>query len=112
MTLGGLLSLPFIPYSCDKLGRKKSVIIGSVIIIFGVAMQAGAVNFPMFFAARIILGTGMTLATTAGPLLVAEIAHPQARAIPTTFMGLAYAIGSFVASWVTFGTLKIPNDWA
>ncbi|KAJ1323886.1 hexose transporter-like protein [Microdochium nivale] len=112
MTLGGLISLPFIPYSCDVLGRKKSVIIGSVIIIVGVALQAGAINFPMFFAARIILGTGMTLATTAGPLLVAEIAHPQDRAILTTFMGLAYAIGSFVASWVTFGTLKIPNDWA
>ncbi|KAH7014227.1 general substrate transporter [Microdochium trichocladiopsis] len=112
MTLGGLLALPVIPWCCDHLGRKKTVIIGSFIILLGVALQAGAINFPMFFAARIILGTGMTLATTAGPLLVAEIAHPQDRAILTTFMGLAYAIGSFVASWVTFGTLKIPNDWA
>lgn len=112
MSLGGLISLPFIPYMCDTVGRKPTIIIGSVIILLGVGLQAGAINFDMFFAARIILGFGMTWATASGPLLVAEIAHPQDRAILTTFMGLAYAIGSFVASWVTFGTLKIPSDWA
>jgi MFS family permease len=112
MSLGGLIGLLFIPYTCDHLGRKAGVIIGSFIIVLGVALQAGAVNFDMFFAARIIIGVGMTLSTAAGPLLVAEIAHPQDRAILTTFMGLAYAIGSFVASWVTFGTLKIQSDWA
>jgi sugar porter (SP) family MFS transporter len=112
MSLGGLISLPFIPFMCDRLGRKPTIITGSVIILLGVGLQAGAVNFDMFFAARIILGFGMTWATSAGPLLVAEIAHPQDRAILTTFMGLAYAIGSFVASWVTFGTLKIESDWA
>ena len=112
MSLGALISLPFVPYMCDHLGRKPTIAIGSLIIILGVGLQAGALNFDMFFAARIVLGFGMTLATASGPLLVAEIAHPQDRAILTTFMGLAYAIGSFVASWVTFGTLKIPSDWA
>lgn len=112
MSLGGLIGLPFVPYMCDHMGRKPTIIVGSLIIILGVGLQAGALNFAMFFAARIVLGTGMTLATASGPLLVAEIAHPQDRAILTTFMGLAYAIGSFIASWVTFGTLQIPSDWA
>lgn len=112
MTLGGLFALPFVPYMCDHVGRKPTIICGSFIILLGVGLQAGAINFNMFFVARIILGFGMTWATASGPLLVAEIAHPQDRAILTTFMGLAYAIGSFVAAWVTFGTLKIQSDWA
>jgi len=112
MSLGALIGLPFVPFMCDHLGRKPTVIVGSLIILLGVGLQAGALNFDMFFASRMVLGVGMTLATASGPLLVAEIAHPQDRAILTTFMGLAYAIGSFVASWVTFGTLKIQSDWA
>lgn len=103
MSLGSLIGLPFVPWMCDHLGRKPTVIVGSCIIILGVGLQAGALSFDMFFAARIVLGVGMCLATSSGPLLVAEIAHPQDRAILTTFMGLAYAIGSFIASWVTFG---------
>lgn len=112
MSLGALIGLPFVPFCCDRLGRKLTVIIGQLIIILGVGLQAGAINFDMFFSARFVLGIGMTLSTASAPLLVAEISHPQDRAILTTFMGLAYSIGAFVASWVTFATLKIPSDWA
>jgi MFS family permease len=54
----------------------------------------------------------MVLATSGGPLLCAEIAHPQDRAILTTFMGCSYSMGSFLASWITLGTLKVPSNWA
>jgi MFS family permease len=112
MSLGSLIGLPLVPITCDHLGRKNGVIIGSIILVGGVALQAGASNYGMFLGARFVLGCGMVFATNAGPLLCAEIAHPQDRAIITTFMGCSYAVGSFVAAWTTFGTLKIPSDWA
>lgn len=112
MSLGSIAGFPIVPWACDRLGRKMTVIIGSLIIILGAGLQAGAMSYGMFWAGRIILGLGMVLATTAGPLLCAEIAHPQDRAIITTFMGCSYAVGSFLASWITFGTLKIQSNWA
>lgn len=112
MSLGSIIGFPVVPYVCDHLGRRWAVIIGSLILIFGTGLQAGAANFAMFFGGRIVLGIGMVLATSGGPLLCAEIAHPQDRAILTTFMGCSYSVGSFLASWITLGTLKIPSNWA
>lgn len=112
MTLGSLSALGFIPPICDKLGRKPGVLIGCFIVLLGVGMQAGAVNYEMFLALRFFIGFGMAITIGAAPLLVAEIAHPQDRAILSTFMGVAYYLGSFTASWATFGTLQIQSDWA
>jgi MFS family permease len=58
------------------------------------------------------IGFGMALVIGAAPMLVAEISHPQDRAILCTFMGCSYHLGSFISSWVTFGTLQITSDWA
>jgi sugar porter (SP) family MFS transporter len=112
MSLGSIIGLIAVPWVCDRLGRKKGVILGSSILVVGVALQAGAANYGMFLSARFVLGFGMAFATNAGPLLCAEIAHPQDRAIITTFMGCSYAVGSFVAAWTTYGTLQIKSDWA
>lgn len=54
----------------------------------------------------------MAITIGAAPMLVAEIAHPQDRAILSTFMGCSYHLGSFISSWATFGTLQIQSDWA
>jgi MFS family permease len=42
MTLGSLGALPFIPPICDKWGRKMGIYIGSVLVLLGVGLQAGA----------------------------------------------------------------------
>lgn len=112
MTLGSLAALPFIPPICDKLGRKWGVMIGSFIILLGVGLQAGAANYEMFLAGRFFIGFGMAITIGAAPLLVAEISHPQDRAVLCTFMGVSWFVGSFIASWTTYGTLRIHSDWA
>ena len=112
MTLGSLGALIFIPPICDKLGRKWGIYIGSVFVLMGTGLQSGANNFNMFIAGRFIIGFGMAITLGAAPILVAEISHPQDRAILTTFMGVAWFVGSFTASWVTYGTLKVNSNWA
>lgn len=112
MTLGSLSGLGFIPPICDNWGRKPGVIIGSVIVLLGVGLQAGAANYDMFLGSRFVIGFGMAITIGAAPMLVAEISHPQDRAILCTFMGCSYHMGSFISSWTTFGTLTIDSDWA
>lgn len=73
MTLGSLAGLPLIPPICDKWGRKIGVIIGSLIVLLGVGLQAGAVNYEMFLMSRFVIGLGMAITIGAAPMLVAEI---------------------------------------
>lgn len=42
--LGGLLTLPIIPWVNDTLGRKHSITIGSIVLCIGVAIQSSAIN--------------------------------------------------------------------
>ena len=51
--------MPFIPPICDKFGRKAGIIVGSVLVLLGVGLQAGANNFDMFIAGRFVIGFGM-----------------------------------------------------
>lgn len=42
--LGGLISLPIVPYVNDKFGRKHSITLGSFILIIGVILQSTSRN--------------------------------------------------------------------
>jgi len=44
--------------------------------------------------------------------LIAELVHPQHRAIFTTIYNSTWYLGSIVAAWLTYGTFKIPNAWS
>ncbi len=61
----------------------------------------------MFIAARWILGFGDILVICTAPLLIAEIAPVQDRAILVTIAGANYQSGAFIAAWTTYGTLQI-----
>jgi len=107
MSLGSLIGLFFNPYLIDWAGRKSGIMVGCIIMLLAVGLQSGAQNFGMFVAARLALGFGDTIVLGSAPLLIAEISHPQDRAILVTLSGASYHSGAFVASWVTYGTLKI-----
>ncbi|KAK5939703.1 hypothetical protein PMZ80_008083 [Knufia obscura] len=112
MSLGSLIGLFFVPYLIDWAGRRSGILIGSMIMLLGVGLQAGARNFGMFIASRLLIGFGDCIVLGAAPLLIAELAHPQDRAILVTLSGASYHSGAFIASWVTYATLQIPSDWS
>lgn len=107
MSLGSIIGLAPVPYLLDHYGRKSGIIVGCFIMILAVGLQAGAQNFGMFIAARLLLGFGDTIVLSGAPLLIAEISHPQDRAIMVTMSASSYFWGAFIASWVTYGTLRI-----
>ncbi|OJJ45051.1 hypothetical protein ASPZODRAFT_160538 [Penicilliopsis zonata CBS 506.65] len=112
MSAGALSGLLFLPFLMDRYGRKPCLVLGSLFMLLGVGLQSGALNFAMFVAARWILGVGDILVICTAPLLVAEIAPPQDRAVLVTISGATYYTGAFIAAWTTYGTLKIESNWA
>ncbi|GJE85509.1 hexose transporter [Phanerochaete sordida] len=110
--IGSLAAYPFAPYLSDGLGRRLTVWIGATIMLAGVAVQAAANRLNMFYAARFVIGFGLTFATNSAPMFVTEIAYPPYRPQLTALYNSLWYSGNIVASWTCFGTEFINNNWS
>ncbi|KAK3661081.1 hypothetical protein LTR10_001720 [Elasticomyces elasticus] len=110
--LGSVFSVTFLWWLVEKIGRRYTIMIGAVIIIFGVFLQSFATSLAMFASARAIIGMGLSFEYTAAPMLVTEVAHPAHRAQLSTLLNTLYNFGATIAAWVTLGTLTIQSDWS
>jgi MFS family permease len=110
--LGGVVSQFFLWWLVEKIGRRYTIVAGSVIIIIGVFLQSFANGLVMFAVARTVIGLGLSFEYTAAPMLVTELAHPTHRAQLSTFLNTLYNLGATLAAWVTLGTLTIQSDWS
>ncbi|KZT53647.1 general substrate transporter [Calocera cornea HHB12733] len=110
--IGLLAATPITPYVIDGFGRRIAIVIGAFLMISGTAVQTASSNSSMFMGARFLFGFGLAFATSASPLLISELSYPSQRApIVSTYNSLWYS-GAIVAAWTTFGTFRIPNQWA
>ncbi|ETI25853.1 hypothetical protein G647_02630 [Cladophialophora carrionii CBS 160.54] len=95
------------------IGRRYAFIHGTVILLVGVALQAGARNFAMVVVGRIIAGIGTSVIGTNLAAYQAEVSHPRIRGRVVSFVQLSYQIGVLIAYVVGLGTVKISghNSW-
>ncbi|KAL4789719.1 general substrate transporter [Aspergillus venezuelensis] len=110
--LGAILSTPFSALISDRYGRRWSIFIGSIIMIAGVAIQTASNSLAPFIVSRIVVGFGITLALTAGPVLISELVHPSHRVFVTALYATTFYVGSLICAWVVYGTLNLSSSWA
>ncbi|KAJ3044100.1 hypothetical protein HDV00_003204 [Rhizophlyctis rosea] len=65
---------------------------------------------PIFMAGRFLSGFGVTIATTAAPSYVIELAHPLFRGTIGGLYNCTWFIGSIIATWSTYGSKNINNN--
>ena len=61
------------------LGRRKTIMMGSLIFCLGGGLQTGAQNLGYLYSGRAIAGLGVGILVMIIPLYQAEIAHPAIR---------------------------------
>ncbi|KAH9835009.1 hexose transporter [Rhodofomes roseus] len=105
--IGSLAAYPFAPYLSDGIGRRATIFVGAIFTLIGVAIQSAAYNIGMF-----LIGFGVCFATNAAPMLVTEISYPTYRAPLTSVYNSLWYSGNVIASWTTYGTAYIPNQWS
>lgn len=66
----------------------------------------------MFIVARFFVGLGCSIAQNSAPLLLTEIAHPQHRGRVTAVYNTLWNFGAIIATWTTYGTFKMNNNWS
>ncbi|KDQ15950.1 hypothetical protein BOTBODRAFT_130708 [Botryobasidium botryosum FD-172 SS1] len=107
--IGALLALPIAPYASDNLGRRKGLLVGSCIMLGGVALQTMATTITLFILSRGMIGFGLNFAANAAPLLIVELAYPTQRGPVTALYNSSWYLGSIIAAWITFGTFRISG---
>ncbi|KAF2228186.1 general substrate transporter [Elsinoe ampelina] len=109
-TGGAFFGAAFSGPSGDYLGRRWTIVLGSIVFMLGGGLQAGATNLNFLYAGRAIAGLGVGFLVTIIPLFQSELAHPSIRGRVTALQQFMLGIGALVATWTTFGTLNYSND--
>ncbi|KZO94420.1 MFS transporter [Calocera viscosa TUFC12733] len=110
--IGSIIALPIVPWTNDYYGRKPSIIIGSIIMLVGVALQAASVHIAMFFVARLLLGIGIVFGVGGASQLLAELVHPSDRAVCIGLFSESWYGGAIVAAGVTLGSFAMTSTWS
>ncbi|KAK7208416.1 MFS transporter [Myxozyma melibiosi] len=100
---GGLFGALTVSYLADTFGRRKCIVLGSLLCVIGSALQAGSVHVAMFIAVRFITGFGVGQLLTSVPMYQSELSRPYSRGLTVGTHGVMIVIGYTLSSWVGVG---------
>lgn len=99
---GCVIGALFAGYLSDKFGRKKILILTSILFFVSALGSALAGGLPMFIFARFIGGLGVGAASMLSPLYISEIAPAKNRGTLVSIYQLAIVIGINIIYFVNF----------
>ncbi|KAJ3042204.1 hypothetical protein HDV00_007914 [Rhizophlyctis rosea] len=110
-TFGGLIGALVAGPACDQWGRRVGMALGSVIVIVGTIMCAAPPdpNYGVFGTGRFLCGFGVTIASSACPAWVIEMAHPAYRGWIGGIYNTFWFVGNIIATWIAYGTQPLEG---
>jgi len=81
----------------DRFGRRKMLLITSVVFIAGALVCAAASSIQILILGRVVVGMGIGLASSVVPLYISEISPAKARGWQVSLFQLAVTVGILVA---------------
>jgi MFS family permease len=81
----------------DRFGRRKMLLITSLVFIAGALVCSVAPSIMILMAGRLILGVGIGLASSVVPLYISEVAPAKARGSQVSLFQLALTVGILLA---------------
>ena len=96
----------------DILGRRKTILYGSVVFFIGGALQAFANGMPMMILGRIIAGLGVGALSTIVPVYQSEISPPHNRGKLACIEFSGNICGYATSVWVDYFCSFIDSDWS
>ncbi|KAJ5348526.1 uncharacterized protein N7506_001779 [Penicillium brevicompactum] len=87
----------------ERLGRKKAILLGTIIMSVGTILQASSFSLPQMFVGRIILGIGNGINTSSAPIWQTETAPAKWRG-KLVMLEMVMNIAGFAAvNWINYG---------
>ncbi|GJC83604.1 high-affinity glucose transporter [Colletotrichum liriopes] len=97
--LGTIINMLF----ANKIGRRHTIFVGSVISCLGSALQAGAVNMAMLIIGRFIGGAAVGMVTSTIPMYASELSEAKYRGTLSGLLQWMLSWGFLVAQWLGYG---------
>ncbi|KAF1944883.1 hypothetical protein EJ02DRAFT_431991 [Clathrospora elynae] len=110
LEIGAFISSIMVGRIGDVLGRRKTILYGSLIFVVGGALQTFANGVPMMLLGRIIAGLGVGSLSTIVPVYQSEISPPHNRGRMGCIEFTGNVSGYAVSVWVDYFCTYIKGD--
>jgi len=97
--LGTIINMVF----ADKLGRKRTILLGSLVSLLGSALQSGSTSIVMLIVGRFIGGVAVGILTSTIPMYASEISMAKWRGALSGLLQWFLSWGFLVAQWLGYG---------
>jgi len=112
LEVGAFISSLVVGRIGDVLGRRRTILYGSLIFVVGGALQTFANGISMMLLGRVIAGLGVGTLSTIVPVYQSEISPPHNRGRMGCIEFTGNIAGYAVSVWVDYFCTYIQNDWA
>lgn len=103
MPAGSFFGALILTQLADRLGRKKSIMLASLIWVLGSILQCAAVNRGMLVAGRVISGISVGISSAVVPIYQSEITAPSIRGRMVSLQQWSITWGILIQYFVQFG---------
>ncbi|KAI9799727.1 MAG: hypothetical protein M1833_003846 [Piccolia ochrophora] len=101
--IGCLIGSIFVIMYGDRIGRRRTVLIGAVIMLIGTVIQCTAFSLGHLIVGRIVNGAGNGMNTSSIPVWQSEMAPPKIRGFLVLFEGALITCGIMISYWINYG---------
>ncbi|KAF2016543.1 MFS monosaccharide transporter-like protein [Aaosphaeria arxii CBS 175.79] len=112
LEVGAFISSLLVGKIGDILGRRRTILYGSLVFIVGGALQTFANGMPMMLLGRIIAGFGVGTLSTIVPVYQSEISPPHNRGKLACIEFTGNITGYAASVWVDYFCSFIQNNWS
>jgi MFS family permease len=112
LEVGALIASILVGRIGDLIGRRRTILYGSMIFFFGGAFQTAANGMPMMIVGRIIAGLGVGALSTIVPVYQSEISPPHNRGKLACIEFTGNILGYAASVWVDYASSFIEGNYA
>ena len=99
--VGGMIGAFIVALLADWIGRRRSILVGSIVFIVGVTLHVFSPGIEVFYVGRVVSGIGVGILSMVVPLYLSEIAPSNVRGKLTSTYQLAVTAGIFLGAVVS-----------
>ncbi|KAF4768663.1 hypothetical protein N7455_000317 [Penicillium solitum] len=97
-------------YAGDKLGRRRTILIGCCILIVGAILQTASYSLAQMIVGRVVAGVGNGMNTIAIPIWQSETARAEHRGKLIVAQLVTNIFGIVITNWMNYGFTFIPHS--
>jgi MFS family permease len=112
LEVGAFISSLLVGRIGDLIGRRKTILYGSIVFSIGGAFQTFATGLPMMMLGRIVAGLGVGALSTIVPVYQSEISPPHNRGKLACIEFTGNICGYAASVWVDYFCSYIDSNYA